>query len=158
MSSDGGLRAEFRDRLPHFDFQSVETGGTGLGVPDTNFCYNGAEGWIEFKQTDAWAVPLRTEQTGWLACRARHGGYVYVGVRRWHDGGPRRGPPVDQFWLLAGGASVAIKQNGLVREAKYVLGVWDDGPGRWDWEAISKILTRRRPWVREQQQPITSTE
>lgn len=145
-STDGGLRAEFRKHIPHFDWSSIETGSSESGVPDNNFCYEGAEGWIEFKQTALREVRLRPDQIGWLAKRARHGGHVFVGVRRWHD--PRWSKfseDTDQFWLLEGGASVVVKQRGLRESERYVLGIWEGGPSRWDWNAIASILTRRVP-------------
>ncbi len=140
--TDGGLRSEFRRRIPDFHWQSIETGGVGNGVPDANYCGNFCEGWIENKQTDGWVVTLRPEQVAWLARRARAGGRVYVAVRRWHDGGPRKGASVDELWLLRGGAAVAIKQHGLVDEAEYVLGRWHGGPAAWDWSAVRKIISR----------------
>lgn len=143
MSDDGGLRGLFRAHLPDFHWQSIETGGTGRGIPDSNFCRDGAEGWIEFKQTDGYVAALRTGQIGWLERRARAGGAVFVGVRRWHDGGARRGAAVDELWLLAGAAAGFVRTNGLRREARYVLGVWENGPARWDWWKIGSILVRR---------------
>jgi hypothetical protein len=140
---DGGLRPLFKEHLPHFDWQSIETGGTGKGVPDSNFCHLGAEGWIEFKQTEAYAVTLKPEQVGWHDRRARHGGYTFIAVRRWHDGGPRKGVAVDELWLLSGAAAAVAKSQGLRREARYILGIWEGGPSRWGWETISKIMTRR---------------
>lgn len=142
MSIDGGLRPLFRRYLPQFHMQSVETGGTGLGVPDTNYCCNGAEGWIEYKATDGWEVSLRPEQIGWLTARARHGGRVWIAVRRRHDGGPRRGPPVDELWLFPGALAVAAKLNGLrgplVTRASYR---WSGGPRAWRWDRVAGYLT-----------------
>lgn len=140
---DGGLRSLFRKNLPEFHWQSVETGGTGLGVPDSNYCYDGREGWIEFKQTSGYAVTLRPEQVGWLTRRAAAGGLVHVGVRRWHDGGPRKGDPVDEFWLLAGAAAIPMKAQGLRIDAPYVIRVYCGGPSWWDWQEIGTLLRRK---------------
>jgi len=71
---NGGLRQLFRAKLPGFDWVSIESGSTGGGIPDSNYCVRtnditGIEGWIEHKQTDGWAVTLRPEQVGWIARR-----------------------------------------------------------------------------------------
>ena len=139
---DGGLRSLFRANLPQFHWQSVETGLTGLGVPDSNFCAaGGIEGWVEYKQTDGWAVTLRPEQVGWLTRRARLGGRVWVAVRRCHTGGPRLGPPVDQLWLVPGRLAVAAATGGLRHPA--VAGdalQWAGGPARWPWPVVGAAL------------------
>lgn len=140
---DGGLRSLFRQKLPEFHWQSIETGGTGLGVPDSNYCHDSVDAWIEFKQTEGFAVTLRPEQIGWLVRRAGAGGLVHVAVRRWHDGGERRGDSVDDLWLLAGAAAVTIKKQGLRRDARYVVGVWTGGPSRWAWDEVRRHLLRR---------------
>ncbi len=134
----------FREWLPDLHWQSVETGGTGLGVPDSNYCGRGVEGWIEFKQTAGFAVTLRPEQVGWLDRRARAGGLVHVGVRRWHDGGVRKGPAVDELWLLAGAAAKLMKGQGLRYDARYIVGVWGGGPSGWDWPLIGRHLLRKQ--------------
>lgn len=142
MAIDGGLRPLFRQRLPGH-WQSVETGGTGLGIPDSSFCIKGAEGWIEFKTTETTKVPLRTEQIGWLTTRHFHGGRVFVGVRFQHDGGPRKGEPADELWLLHGGFARDIAVRGLTLTEPYVLGRWVGGPGRWAWDAVAELLQSR---------------
>lgn len=146
-SDDGGLRGLFRTHLkPHADMQAVETGLIAAGVPDLNYCASGREGWIEMKQTDGWAVTLRPEQVGWLCRRARAGGRVFVAVRRWHDGGPRRGPAVDDLWLLRGKYAPDLKTGGLTWAREHcpsaVIGVWSGGPARWDWLAVLRALRR----------------
>lgn len=79
---DGGLRIIFRRHIPEADWQSIETGGVSRGVPDANYCLDGHEGWVEFKRTDGWTVPLGKEQSAWITRRVRHGGRVLVGVRQ----------------------------------------------------------------------------
>ena len=64
--TDARLRQVFKEHLPDFDIQSVETWGTGRGVPDMNFCCNGIEGWIEFKMTKHWRVTVAPEQVAWI--------------------------------------------------------------------------------------------
>jgi len=140
VANDGGLRPIFREHLRHMDWTSIETGGTGRGVADSNFCSNGTEGWVEFKQTEGYAVTLRPEQIAWISRRVRHGGRVLIAVRRWHDGGPRRGSPCDELWLLPGSVAALARAAGLRGVASSALGVWEGGPSRWDWGQIGQAL------------------
>lgn len=141
---DDGLRSIFKSHLETMGFhmQSVETGGTGQGIPDTNFCVSGIEGWVEYKATDGWAVTLRPEQIGWIERRLRHGGRVLIAVRRRHAGGPRLGQPVDELHLLPGHVARLARIGGLrapeVLEA--ALGRWCGGPSRWDWSSVAEAL------------------
>lgn len=133
MARDGDLRAIFRRRLPDFDWQSVETGSTGRGIPDSNYCRDGSEGWIEFKAAKAWAVGLRPEQCGWILRRTRHGGRVWIAVRRKDD----------ELWMIPGCYAAKIKEHGLrpVFEGR-IPGVWySGGPAGWGWAAIARLLT-----------------
>jgi hypothetical protein len=125
---DGNLRLLFRQNLPEMHWQSVETGAVGPGVPDSNYCYKGAEGWVEFKVTSGWAVTLRPAQIGWLLRRARAGGRVFVAVRQ-----------RDTLWLAAGGAAVALREAGL--RGAPTLGHWEGGPSQWPWTKIRRLLT-----------------
>ena len=140
VATDGGLRKLFRRHLrAGFHWQSVETGGTGLGVPDSNFCCDGVEGWVEFKQTTGWQVTLRPEQVAWLVRRAMVGGRVFVAVRRRNDGGPRRGDPVDELWLLNGARARELEEGGL-RAGLGTLVVSIGGPARWRWDLVRAAL------------------
>lgn len=58
-------------------WQRVETGGTGLGVPDWNVGWRGLETWFELKRVEGNRVLLRPEQIGWHLKRA------HVGCRSW---------------------------------------------------------------------------
>lgn len=139
--TDGGLRGLFRRKLRQgFHWQSVETGGTGRGVPDSNYCCDGVEGWVEFKQTSGWAVDLRPEQVAWLVVRARAGGRVFIAVRRVSDAGPRRGESSDELWLLGGEYARELKRDGL-RVERAVLDAWGGGPASWGWEKVRETLT-----------------
>jgi hypothetical protein len=128
---DGDLRAIFRRKLPHFDWTSVESGGTGRGIPDSEYCHEGATGWVEFKQTDGWAVKIRAEQVGWIMRRWRHGGRVWVAVRRRSD----------ELWVVPGDAAVQLKGHGLRAVPSEH---WSGGPGSWDWERVAYLLAPPR--------------
>lgn len=134
MARDGDLRAIFRRRLPQFDWQSIETGSTGRGIPDSNYCHEGREGWVEFKAAKAWAVGLRPEQCGWILRRVRHGGRVWIAVRRKDD----------ELWLVFGEWATELKANGLRGlQGASEEDVWsfNGGPSKWDWYQIASLLT-----------------
>lgn len=138
---DGGLRDKFRDKLRRgWHWQSIETGGTGRGIPDSNFCTDGIEGWIEFKKTEAWSVGLRTEQIGWIRERTIRGGRVFVATRRQTQGGVRLGAPVDEIWLHSGRVVSELGKHGL--KGPDPLIVCSGGPENWDWDKIGEILCR----------------
>jgi hypothetical protein len=148
---DGGLRGLFRERIPEAHWQSIETGLTGRGVPDSNYCIpawgpagerHAKEGWIEFKKCTSRKIGLRPEQVAWISRRARVGGRVLVAVRLQHDGGPRKGDPVDELWLLEGGGVLDMAQRGLVENAVWVLHRSGGGPAAWDWGRVVQILQR----------------
>lgn len=140
MSVDDGLRSQFRTNLRRgFHWNSIETGGTGKGIPDSEFCCESIARWIEFKWTDGWAVTLLPEQVAWHVSRAERGGTSFVAVRRHHDGGVRKGPPQDELWLYHGKWAVELKAGGL-RAGVPCLGVWEGGPARWDWPAVRRVL------------------
>lgn len=113
MAVDGGLRADFRRELRHWHWQSIETGGTGLGVPDSNFCHQAVEGWVEFKRTFGWQVPLSPQQVGWLLRRWRAGGYCLVVVRQVRKDG-------DVLWIFRGSEAEKLLDGGL-RAAEPIL-------------------------------------
>ena len=138
---DGGLRSMFRQHLTGFDWTSIESGTTGGGIPDSNYCLGGHEGWIEYKQTTGWTVPLRPEQVGWIARRVRHGGRVHVAVRQQAPAGPLR-EARDTLWLVPGRLAVRARAEGL-RPLAAAPGVrsWPGGPALWDWRAVAALLT-----------------
>ena len=146
MSTDGGLRQLVRKNIPDLHWQSVETGGTGRGIPDDNFCGDSIEGWAEHKVTATMAVDLRPEQVGWIERRRRAGGRVFIFVRRTHAGGVRKGPPVDDLWLFPGDAARALLQRGLPHYPGLDDGdrptlIWaTNGPAAWPWAKIRNIL------------------
>lgn len=129
---DGNLRSMFRTKIPGH-WQSVETGSTGQGVPDSNYCVDRFEGWVEFKQTHGWSVRFKTGQVAWLMRRARAGGRGWVAIRRWPEG-------IDELWLVPGGYAEILAQSGL-RQVQLVSRVWTGGPRKWDWTEIRRHLT-----------------
>lgn len=165
MKKDGNLRLIFSKRLPMFHWQSIETAGIASGVPDSNFCYRSKEGWIEFKTTSKWKPNIHPAQIAWISQRLRAGGHVFIAIRRKHEGGPRKGPPVDQLWMLNGEYITHLIEHGLNKtwemlseEAaltakntslshQYFLSkniqFHENGPAKWDWEKIKLMLL---PW------------
>ena len=137
---DGGLRQIFRRKLPLIHWQSIESPLTSRGIPDSNGCKDGVEFWVEFKVTMAWSVDLRAEQVAWLMRRARAGGRCWVAVRRNAPGGPRKGSPADELWLVSGDNAAALKKEGLKCDSLTRVWVHEGGPARWDWDAIGKVL------------------
>lgn len=131
MARDGDLRAIFRCNLPAFDWQAIESPLTARGIPDANYCFNGREGWIEAKSTSGWAVGLRPEQCGWILRRCRHGGKVWIAVRRKDD----------ELWLVPGDRAAQLKAEGL---KDLVSEHWKNGPSRWDWDRIAYLLAPPR--------------
>ena len=128
MTIDGSLRSTFRRHLPDFDWVSVETGLTERGVPDSNYCCDGVEGWIEHKTCRGWRVSIRPEQVAWCERRLRHGGHVFLAVRK----------PDYGMWLFAGENMRRLLDNRVCDLSP--LGVWVGSPSRWDWEQIRKLL------------------
>jgi hypothetical protein len=143
MAIDGGLRKLFHQLKAGWHWQAVETGGTGLGIPDSNFCHRGIEGWCEYKLAEASAVGLRPEQYSWIDRRTRNGGRVFVAVRHQHQGGPRKGPPADSLYVVPGRLVEPLHRMGLdwVRATdEQGPRAWHGGPGSWDWDAIAATL------------------
>lgn len=137
---DGGLRSLFRQHLPMVHWESIESPFTNRGIPDLNGCHLGHEFWVENKQTTGWAVTLRPEQVAWMLRRQRAGGHTFIAVRRQSTPGPRRGPGVDDLYLIPGALAREAKMGGL--KAITPCGVWEGGPAGWDWGAILASLTQ----------------
>src|SRR5262245_11843020 len=124
---DAGLRQLFQKHLPEFHWQPIETGGTGRGIPDANYCFNGKEGWVEFKRVTGWKFTIAPEQIAWLERRARAGGRVFVAARR--TASPQT------FWLIHG----HLARLGLMKNKILVKSLGN--PASWDWQAIKSHLT-----------------
>ena len=138
--ADGGLRNIFRQRITGLEvhFQLVEMASIAQGVPDINYCIQGAEGWIENKQTHHWAVKFRPQQPGWIHKRVRAGGRVWIAVRRWQNGRPNG--EYDELWLVPGRLAIVCATEGLqaVAAESYVCA---NGPHVWDWRRVRRIIT-----------------
>ena len=62
--------------------QRIETGLTGKGVPDLNYCQKGKEIWIELKSIQGNKSQLSPFQIAWIHNRAKAGGNCYVLIRK----------------------------------------------------------------------------
>lgn len=142
---DGGLRSIFRLKLPRFHWQAIESGLTGGGIPDSNYCYIGKEGWIEHKlstTTPRLSYPLSPDQIGWHERRYRAGGRTFIAIRFRHPGGPRKGKAVDALFLYPGSKVRSVALLGL---SVAPLARFEGGPSRWPWAKIAEILTKSTP-------------
>jgi hypothetical protein len=134
--SDGGLRSEFRKRLPSWQWTSIESGTTAGGIPDSEFCSpTGVEGWIEFKATKVFYVQIKPLQVAWIMRRSRYGGNASIAVRRTPESKKWEG--VDELWLMKGDQAEALFQNGLYGVSALC---WEGGPSQWNFDEISTAL------------------
>jgi hypothetical protein len=93
-------------------YQRIETGGTGLGIPDVNIKVDGCEEtWIELKVVQGLRVELRPEQVVWHVRRARSGGSSWV-LAREKKNGPRVGT-VDRLYVWPGRVAQEIAAQGV---------------------------------------------
>lgn len=132
--TDGGLRAIERKYLPELNWQAIETGFIAQGVPDMNYCFNGAEGWVENKVAHGWVVStLKPAQVGWALRRTRAGGRVFFAIRRAPKGD-------DELWVVPGKMARELIDFGLRKiPPRYRFGA--GGPGKWGWEEVKTLLT-----------------
>lgn len=138
---DDGLRSLFHTNLRiGFHWQAIESGLTGGGIPDSNYCTNSIEGWVEHKATSANKIVFRPDQVGWHLRRYRAGGRTFIAVRQRHSGGPRLGLPVDRLYLFPGKLVKELATAGL---STIPLRRWDGGPSKWDWDRVARYLQDR---------------
>ena len=137
MSVDAGLRSLFRKHLPQVDFLAVETPSTSRGVADMNYCFAGAEGWIEMKRAEGHKVRVSPEQVGWAERRLDHGGRVLVAVRKVLARS-------DSLTLLWGDQLRSLRDELPLTEVP-AIGTWTGGPARWDWKAVLQAMTCPSP-------------
>lgn len=74
---------------PHDRFERIEN-GLGAGMPDSNYCFEGCEGWIEIKAPSvpvretsrviAASHPVSLDQSNWFLAQSNAGGrgFLYV--------------------------------------------------------------------------------
>lgn len=138
---DGGLRGLFHKNIPGH-WTAVETGVVSLGVPDSNYCVGGVEGWVEFKKSESdGVIRVRPMQSAWLFRRWRAGGRCQVAIRMTHGGGKRKGPPCDHLYICDGQYAPDLITRGL---RSVPSTIWVGGPERWEWEEIAARLTMPR--------------
>ena len=79
---------KLKKAYPQAHWQRFES-WTGIGVFDTNACYNGREIWIELKEvippkklTDDWIVKpkVRPSQIAWQALKQQAGGITLIAI------------------------------------------------------------------------------
>jgi hypothetical protein len=135
--ADGGLRSIIHSHLKAYgDFQAIETGLISGGVPDSNFCIQGREGWIECKRTSGLVISnMQPNQVAWCERRARNGGRVFCAVRRFNTA-------ADELYLLRHDAMRRLLTKERLHDlpAELVLGCWRGGPKGWDWPAVARLL------------------
>tara|TARA_R110000824_G_scaffold92279_1_gene224047 strand:+ start:252 stop:722 length:471 start_codon:yes stop_codon:yes gene_type:complete len=78
--------------------QRIETGSTGLGIPDVNLCWEGTELWIELKIVKGKRVELSPEQCAWHFRRNRAGGKSLIIARDKFDGVRKGKSDVIYIW------------------------------------------------------------
>jgi hypothetical protein len=138
MTTDGGLAGLFQTHLPNFHFQRIETGGTGLGIPDLNYAGEGREGWIELKKSDAWAVDISPNQIGWAERRQRAGGKVLLAVRRKGRPYPALAVDWESLWLFAAHEVRFVAEKGLLAAPPLLKA--NGNPAKWPWPEIKSLL------------------
>ena len=126
---DGKLNVLLRKHLPEVDWVRIESGGTGLGIPDLNYAFDGREGWLELKGIKAgFKFGMRPGQVAWIERRRRHGGNVLIMVRK-----------EEQAWLFSGDSARDLLLVGL-RIADKALIHFTGQPATWDWRNLRDKL------------------
>jgi len=115
-------------------WQRIETAGTGQGVPDIFACLDGKDRWIEDKIVSGKQVKLSPEQVAWHLKYHTCGGTSFICARYKHEGGPRKGDPVDQILLWPGKLASDVKRLGILAPGCVSF------PRPFDWEKIKRLL------------------
>lgn len=123
---DGELRKAFREGLRAWHWQSIESALTGAGIPDSNYCCHGVEGWLELKKADGWKVKFQVMQPAWIMRRVREGGRVHIAVRQTRT---------DILYLYWGGSVVALRDGNL--KTVPPLAQWKRP---WPWQEIGELI------------------
>jgi hypothetical protein len=114
------------------DYQRIETGGVGLGVPDVNVCLDGVETWLELKVVKGKRVELDSAQSTWHWRRVRAGGRVWILARDRYDL-VRKGK-MDRLYLWRGEDSHKVRDGGVEYPA---FMTWD---APFPWSGIIPVL------------------
>jgi hypothetical protein len=139
MKKDGGLRPMFRERLKGWQFSSIESAGSAIGVPDLEFCTpSGVQGWIECKVTKIFTVQMSALQAAWIDRRSRYGGNIWISVRRTPVA--KIYENVDELWLVNGSQAKDLRAGGLRNIDPQSYTRYCGGPSRWDWDSIERTL------------------
>tara|TARA_R110000803_G_scaffold51850_1_gene106924 strand:+ start:219 stop:623 length:405 start_codon:yes stop_codon:yes gene_type:complete len=133
MTPEATLWKLFRGHLPRgAHAQRVETGGTGLGIPDINICCGGREIWVELKIVSGKQVRLSPEQVAWHFRRTNAGGQTYVVARNKFDG-VRKGKG-DEIYVWPGSCAIAVQENGIQAEGGQMF------TAPFDWDKIMQLI------------------
>ena len=112
--------------------QRIETGGTGLGIPDVNMCHGGYECWVELKIVKGKKVLLDTQQVVWHYQRTRSGGRTFILARDKYDK-VRKGK-ADTLYLWNGNVAQQVAEQGIAYPALETL------HAPFDWPRVLKAL------------------
>lgn len=86
MSNETALR-KYLAPLINGHVSQIESHATAVGIPDTNYCIKGVEGWIELKFTrDGNKVKVRPAQWTWFRRRLKAGHAWLFFMLRWEFG------------------------------------------------------------------------
>lgn len=114
------------------DFQRIETGSTGLGIPDLNVCHEGQDVWIELKIVKGRQVHLSPQQVAWHFRRWRAGGRTFILARDKADG-VRKGK-YDRIFIWPGNLGHDVLEKGVAAEGGWVF----ESP--FDWAAVNGVI------------------
>ncbi len=118
------------------DAQRIETGSTGLGIPDVNLCFKGQEIWIELKVVQGYKIDISPQQVAWHFRRWRAGGTTYIMARDKVDG-VRKGK-FDRIHIWPGQRAPEILEYGVHAEGGFVFTT------PFDWDAIVGLIFRSK--------------
>lgn len=91
MANETALRKYIAEKI-HGHVSQLESHATAAGVPDTNYCINGTEGWIEMKFTRGnKKFKYRGTQKAWFRDRLKAGTKNLFILWRREDGAPGTG-------------------------------------------------------------------
>lgn len=127
---------------PHVDWQRIESGGTGEGIPDVNYCgRGGVEGWLEGKYQASFPMRhdtpvfgregLSASQIEWLWKRHR------LGARVWILAGVGR-----EAYLIEGAHAHTFNQWGRAHIQTQAVAVVESRMSADAWAAFAAVLLR----------------